>query len=142
VPHAGFGLGFDLARLLGTPNEVERRALEALALEEYKLGHLNKTELRRLGFETGQALDRFLHAHEAYRLDKAARKVAEPADTAPGEVRRAKARQAASNIIARARASPSAGSRSRISSMKGVSMKGVGEPSRRLVDDAVVVFRG
>ena len=38
----------ELARLLGTTGEIERRALEALALEEYKLGHLIKPELRRL----------------------------------------------------------------------------------------------
>ena len=50
----------DLARRLGTAGEVERRALEALALEEYKLGHLSQAELRRLlGFETGEALDEF-----------------------------------------------------------------------------------
>ena len=92
----------DLAGRLGTAVEVERRALEALALEEYKLGHLTKPELRRLlGFETGQALDGFLQAHEAYRLDKAARKRAESAETTPDEARRAKARQAAANIIAR-----------------------------------------
>jgi predicted nucleic acid-binding protein len=46
----------DLARRLGTAGEVERRALEALALEEFKLGHLNRSELRRLpGFVTADA---------------------------------------------------------------------------------------
>jgi len=63
----------DLASRLGTAGEVERRALEALALEEYKLGHLTKPELRRLlGFGTRDALDGFLKAHdvyEAYSLD-------------------------------------------------------------------------
>ena len=63
----------DLARRLGTAGEVERRALEALALEEYKLGHLTKPELQRLlGFGTRDALDGFLKAHdvyEAYSLD-------------------------------------------------------------------------
>ncbi len=63
----------DLASRLGTAREVERRALEALALEEYKLGHLTKPELRRLlGFGTRDALDGFLKAHdvyEAYSLD-------------------------------------------------------------------------
>ena len=46
----------ELARLLGSTGEIERRALEALALEEYKLGHLTKPELRRLlGFGTRAA---------------------------------------------------------------------------------------
>jgi hypothetical protein len=90
----------DLARRLGTPGEIERRALEALAREEYKLGHLTKPELRRmLGFATSEALDEFLRVHEAYGLAKATSKRAEPA--APDEARRAKARRAAANIIAR-----------------------------------------
>jgi Uncharacterised protein family (UPF0175) len=63
----------ELARLLGGRGEIERRALEALALEEYKLGHLTKPELRRLlGFGTRAKLDEFLKAHdvfEPYTLD-------------------------------------------------------------------------
>ena len=63
----------DLARRLGTAGEIERRALEALALEEFKLGHLTKPELRRLlGFGTRDAVDGFLKAHdlfEPYTLD-------------------------------------------------------------------------
>jgi hypothetical protein len=63
----------DLATRLGAPRELERRALEALALEEFKLGHLSKPELRRLlGFGTRARLDRFLKAHqvfEPYTLD-------------------------------------------------------------------------
>jgi len=55
----------DLARRLG--RDLPRRALEALALEEFKLGHLTKPELRRLlGFETRAALDGFLKAHQIY----------------------------------------------------------------------------
>ena len=55
----------DLARRLG--RDLPRRALEALALEEFKLGHLTKPELRRLlGFETRAALDGFLKAHQVY----------------------------------------------------------------------------
>ena len=92
----------DLAGRLGTADEVEHRALEALALEEYKLGHLTKPELRRLlGLEAGEALDRFLQAHKAHRVDKAAREPAESAKAALDEASRAKARQAAANIIAR-----------------------------------------
>lgn len=57
----------ELARLLGGTTEIERRALEALALEEYKLGHLSKPELRRLlGFGTRAKLDEFLKAHEVF----------------------------------------------------------------------------
>lgn len=63
----------DLARRLGTVGEIERRALEALALEEFKQGHLTKPELRRLlGFGTRMKLDEFLKAHgiyEPYTLD-------------------------------------------------------------------------
>jgi hypothetical protein len=57
----------DLARRLGTGGEVERRVLEALALDEFKLGHLTKPELRRLlGFATRAKLDEFLTAHEVF----------------------------------------------------------------------------
>jgi Uncharacterised protein family (UPF0175) len=57
----------DLARRLGTVAEIERRALEALVLEEFKLGHLTKPELRRLlGFGTRMRLDEFLKAHDVY----------------------------------------------------------------------------
>lgn len=87
----------DLAQRLGTAGEVERRALESLALEEYKLGHLSQAELGRLlGFETGEAIDGFLEAHEAHDSPGS-----DAGETAPDEARRAKARQAAANIIAR-----------------------------------------
>ena len=87
----------DLARRLGTAGEVERRALEALAIEEYRLGHLTETDVRRLlGFEAGSSLDNFLKARD----------VSEPRTSVPGaldEQSRARARQAADNIIARRR---------------------------------------
>src|SRR5882672_5215500 len=92
----------DLAGHLGAPGEIERRVLETLALEEYKLGHLTKPRLRRLlGFATSEALDKFLREHEAYGLAKVARKRAEPPEAEPDNPHRAKARQAAANIIAR-----------------------------------------
>ena len=57
----------DLARRLGSMGDLERRALEALALEEFKLGHLTRPELRRLlGFGTRAKLDEFLTAHEVF----------------------------------------------------------------------------
>lgn len=46
----------DLAARLGVALELEGRALEALGVEEYRLCHLTKGELRRLlGFATRDA---------------------------------------------------------------------------------------
>ena len=60
-------------RLSAAGGDLSRRVLKALALEEYRLGHLAKPELRRLlGFGTRDALDGFLKAHgvfEPYSLD-------------------------------------------------------------------------
>ena len=56
----------DLASRLNAAGggDLSRRALEALALEEYKSGHLTETELQRLlGFGTRYKLDGFLKAH-------------------------------------------------------------------------------
>ncbi len=51
-------------RLKATGGDLSRRALEALAIDEYKLGHLTTGELRRLlGSGTRAALDGFLKAH-------------------------------------------------------------------------------
>jgi Uncharacterised protein family (UPF0175) len=51
-------------RLKVAGGDLSRRALEALALDEYRLGHLSTGELRRLlGFATRAALDGFLRAH-------------------------------------------------------------------------------
>jgi Uncharacterised protein family (UPF0175) len=95
----------DLARRLGTVSEIERRALEALALEEFKFGRLTKPELcRLLGFGTRMKLDEFLKAHdvyEPYTLDDFEREQEDPISIVPGEEIRARARQAAANIIAR-----------------------------------------
>jgi hypothetical protein len=97
----------DLARRLGTAGELERRALEALALEEYKLGHLTEPGLRRLlGFGARSKLDEFLKAHdmfEPYTLDDLEGERRDLAGTALDEESRIKARQAAANIIARAK---------------------------------------
>jgi len=57
----------ELARLLGRTGDIERRALETLALDEFKRGHLTKAALRRvLRFGTRYQLDGFLKAHEVY----------------------------------------------------------------------------
>ncbi len=56
-----------LAARLGNARELPHRALEALALEEFRSGRLTQAELRRLlGFATRQALDEFLKAHDVY----------------------------------------------------------------------------
>ena len=50
-----------------TARRVRSRALEALALEEFKGGHITKPELRRrLGFGSRYQLDGFLKAHDVY----------------------------------------------------------------------------
>jgi hypothetical protein len=57
----------DLATRLEPAGDLPRRILEALAVEEFRLGRLTQPELRRLlGFATRQALDAFLKAHEVY----------------------------------------------------------------------------
>jgi hypothetical protein len=53
----------DLAARLGNGADLERRVLEALALEEYRAGRLTRPELRRLlGYATRGELDGFLKA--------------------------------------------------------------------------------
>jgi hypothetical protein len=91
------------ARSLGTTGEIERRALEALALEEYKVGHLTRAELRRLlGFGSRDALDRFLKAHDvSHNLDDAEEERQDLKEVLPDQASREKARRAAANIIAR-----------------------------------------
>jgi hypothetical protein len=60
-------------RLAAAGGDLSRRALEALALEEYKRGTLTKPELRRLlGFATRYALDgslKSLGVFERYTLE-------------------------------------------------------------------------
>ena len=58
----------DLAqRLTAAGQDLSRRALEALALDEFKDGNLTRPELRRLlGFETSIQLDSFLKAHDVW----------------------------------------------------------------------------
>jgi uncharacterized protein UPF0175 len=55
------------SRMRETGGDLSRRALESLALEEFKSGHITKAELRRLlGFGTRWKLDGFLKAHGIY----------------------------------------------------------------------------
>jgi Uncharacterised protein family (UPF0175) len=65
------------ARLAAVSGDLSRRALESLALEEYKSAHITKSDLRRLlGFGTRYELDGFLKAHDVwidYNVDDARR---------------------------------------------------------------------
>jgi hypothetical protein len=58
----------DLARRLGVGGgDLERKALEALVLEEYRAGRMTKPELCAvLGFEVLDEFDGFLKAHDIY----------------------------------------------------------------------------
>jgi hypothetical protein len=58
----------DLAsRMSASGDDLSWRALEALALDEFKSGRITKPELRRLlGFGTRYQLDGFLKAHDVY----------------------------------------------------------------------------
>ena len=58
----------DLAsRMSASGGDLSRRTLEALALEEFKSGRINKPDLRRLlGFGTKCRLDGFLKSHDVY----------------------------------------------------------------------------
>lgn len=55
----------DFARQLSSAGgDIERMALEALALEEYRAGRQSRPDLRRLlGFDTRGELDGFLKTH-------------------------------------------------------------------------------
>ncbi|MGA3076357.1 MAG: UPF0175 family protein [Bryobacteraceae bacterium] len=54
-------------RMSASGGDLSRRALEALALEEFKSGRITKPELRRrLGFGTRYRLDGFLKSHDVY----------------------------------------------------------------------------
>jgi hypothetical protein len=55
------------SRMSASGGDLSRRALEALALEEFKSGRITKPELRLLlGFGTGYRLDGFLKSHGVY----------------------------------------------------------------------------
>jgi hypothetical protein len=57
----------DFAAQLSAGGDIEREALEALALESFRAGRLTKAELRRvLGFGSQPALDAFLVSHEVF----------------------------------------------------------------------------
>lgn len=58
----------DLAERLGPDAaNLSRRALEALAADEYRSGHLTKPDLRRLlGLETSYEIDRFLKSRSIF----------------------------------------------------------------------------
>jgi hypothetical protein len=81
----------DLARRFGTTGELERRALENLALEQFRLGRLKKSELARLlGFAADAETEAFLAAHGLGRDNGVS-----------DEAARVGAQQAAANIVRR-----------------------------------------
>src|SRR5438105_2607942 len=92
----------DLASRLGTAREVGRRALEALALEEYRLGRLTKPDVQRLlGIDTHQALGSFLSAHNADADSISKDAHVSVSEIAIDDRSRMLAHQAAANIVAR-----------------------------------------
>jgi hypothetical protein len=57
----------DIASRLNAGGDLSRRALEALAAEEYKQDRITGPELQRLlGIETSFQLDAFLKAHDIF----------------------------------------------------------------------------
>lgn len=71
----------DIVQRFNLGDDLSRRALELLALEEYKNGHLTEAELQKvLGFGTRHKLDGFLKEHdvmiEDYTTDDPRREVA------------------------------------------------------------------
>lgn len=55
------------SRLAEAGEDLQRKALEGLALEEYRSGHITEPELRHLlGFRTRYELDGFLKSHGIY----------------------------------------------------------------------------
>ena len=55
------------SRMSASGADLSRRALEALALEEFKSGRITKPALRRLlGYGTRYRLDGFLKSHDVY----------------------------------------------------------------------------
>jgi len=65
-----FEIPDDIAsHMTATGTDLSRRALESLALEEFKSGRITKPELRRLlGYGTRWKLDGFLKAHGNMRI--------------------------------------------------------------------------
>jgi hypothetical protein len=65
--NVAFNIPDDVVTQLSGGGDIQRLALEALALEAYRADRLTKAELRRLlGIESRLELDGFLKAHEVY----------------------------------------------------------------------------
>ena len=62
------------SRMTNGGADVSGHALELLAAEEYRQGHLYKPDLRRLfGFETSYEIDGFLKAHNELPISNSCR---------------------------------------------------------------------
>lgn len=65
--HVSFDIPDELANRINSAGELARRALEAFAVEEYRVGRITLPEMRKLlGFGTRDALDGFLKVHGVY----------------------------------------------------------------------------
>jgi hypothetical protein len=65
--NVAFSIPDDVATQLSGGGDIQRQALEALALESFRAGRLTRAELRRLlGFGSRRALDAFLVSHEVF----------------------------------------------------------------------------
>ncbi len=65
--NVAFNIPDDFASRLSAGGDIQRKALEALALESYRAGRLTRPELRRLlGFRSRSALDAFLVSHDVF----------------------------------------------------------------------------
>jgi predicted HTH domain antitoxin len=64
MPHLTLDLPEKLSRFLAASGDVERAALEAIALQAYREENISTAELRRLlGFRTRLQVHAFLKAH-------------------------------------------------------------------------------
>jgi hypothetical protein len=65
--NVAFNIPDDVVTQLSGGGDIQRLALEALALEAYRADRLTKAELRRLlGIESRLELDGFLKSHDVY----------------------------------------------------------------------------
>ena len=75
-------------RLKAAGGDISRRALEALVLDEYKLGHLTETDLcGLLGLATPADMNDFLKAHDVKVVVTPARQQRETAHEAAQAIR-------------------------------------------------------
>ena len=96
----------DFAARFGSEADLGRRALEALALEEYRAGRMSPDELRNvLGFGSCEAFDGFLRSHGIAGAMAADERDQDSADSRTGSRRGSEGeRAAAAELVQRFRA--------------------------------------